>query len=162
MPLRVRDLIRDSSDVPACEAIVAGMPDYFGQEAGIAECHAALRSHSGLVVEDADGVAGFLTYQQHFPESAEISWMAVDRARHGRGMGTRLIETLVARLRQDGTKVLLVKTLSERHPDLGYARTRTFYRRHGFSRLEEMPQLWGESSPALLLVRALAPEDSEL
>ena len=51
--------------------------------------------------------------------------------------------------------VLQVKTLSESHPDAGYAKTRAFYRAMGFHPLEEFKTLWGEANPCLLMVKKL-------
>ncbi len=42
---------------------------------------------------------------------------------------------------------LQVKTLSAKHPDAGYGRTRQFYLAMGFRPLQEFPTLWGEANP---------------
>ena len=54
-----------------------------------------------------------------------------------------------------GFEYLQVKTLSERHPDLNYARTRAFYSAMGFRPLEEFPELWGEKNPCLQMIKSL-------
>ncbi len=48
-----------------------------------------------------------------------------------------------------------VKTLSDRHPDAGYKKSRAFYAACGFRPLEEFPALWDPANPALQLVKAL-------
>ena len=48
---------------------------------------------------------------------------------------------------------MTVKTLSDRHPDPGYARTRRFYHKLGFVELEEFPELWGRDNPCLYMLR---------
>lgn len=48
-----------------------------------------------------------------------------------------------------------VKTLAPSHPDRNYAKTRAFYQRVGFRPLEELPELWGEANPCLLMVKRI-------
>lgn len=77
------------ADAERCDAIVESLPDWFGNDQGIAECAAAVRAQPGLV-EVVDGeVAGFLTWKQHHPGSAEITWLAVHIAH--RGLGSALV-----------------------------------------------------------------------
>jgi GNAT superfamily N-acetyltransferase len=152
---RIRPLTPDDAD--ACDAIVRGLPDWFGLESGIADCAAAVRSQDGLAAELGDGrVGGFLTWVRHFPATGEITWMAVDAAEHRRGLGRALVDALAERLMLDGARLLLVKTLSERGDSEHYDRTRAFYLATGFLPLQEMPELWDAENPALLLVRPLA------
>ena len=55
-----------------------------------------------------------------------------------------------------GTEFLQVKTLSAKHPDEGYEKTRAFYLAYGFRPLEEFPTLWSPESPALQLIKTVA------
>jgi hypothetical protein len=48
-----------------------------------------------------------------------------------------------------------VKTLGPSHPDVHYARTRSFYEALGFIGLEETTAFWGEANPCLIMVKAL-------
>lgn len=146
----------EGRDADACDAIVRGLPDWFGLESGIADCAAAVRSQDGLVAERGGGeVGGFLTWVRHFSASAEITWMAVDAAHHRRGLGRALVSALAGRLASEGARLLLVKTLSENGDSEHYDRTRAFYLATGFLPLQEMPELWDAENPALLLVRPL-------
>ncbi len=112
--MRIRDL-DPSSDADACDAIVAGLPDWFGHEQGIADCAAAVRSQDGLVAEDA-GLVGFLTWEPVDDAVAEITWMAVRADRRRSGVGGALLAEVVARLRAAGFRELRVRTLSDREP----------------------------------------------
>jgi len=153
-PVTIRPLTL--ADAEACDAIVRALPDWFGMDEGIAGCAAAVRSQDGLVAASKDGsVEGFLTWVRHYPPSAEITWMAVAPSVHRQGLGSALIAVLVERLTDDGVRLLVVKTLSEHGDSEHYARTRAFYVAMGFLPLQEMPELWNEENPALLLVRLL-------
>jgi ribosomal protein S18 acetylase RimI-like enzyme len=74
---------------------------------------------------------------------------------HRHGFGRAMLEHAEAALAADGVEFLQVKTLSARHPDEGYQRTRAFYLAYGFRPLEEFPTLWSPDQPALQLVKSV-------
>ena len=85
----VREL--EPRDAAACDAIVAGLPEWFGNEQGIRECALAVRSHAGTVATDEAGVTGILTWT--FDRGvAEITWMAVRATSRRRGIGRSLLD----------------------------------------------------------------------
>src|SRR6266702_3019473 len=126
----VREL--EPRDGAACDAIVAGLPEWFGNEQGIRDCALAVRSQAGLVATDETGVTGFLTWTH-------------DRERGG---------ALIHRLQQEQVDRLDVKTLSERATYAPYAETRGFYLANGFESVAEL-DIWDEDNPAVLLSRSL-------
>jgi GNAT superfamily N-acetyltransferase len=140
-------------DAEACDAIIQGLPDYFGIPEANAECARAVREEPGAVAELGGEVVGFLTWETAGP-SAEITWMAVRSDERGRGHGRALITALVELLRDQGVKELSVKTLSSRHQDPGYADTRAFYAALGFTPQREL-DVWGPDNPAVLMTRRL-------
>ncbi len=139
------------ADAERCDAIVRSLPDWFGNDQGITECAAAVRSQPGLV-EVVDGeVAGFLTWKQHHPGSAEITWLAVHADHRDGGLGSALVEQLAT---TPPARYLTVKTLSAASDYEPYDSTRAFYRARGFSELIEL-DIWGPENPATLFVRPL-------
>ena len=64
----VRELLL--ADAPACDAVIASLPYFFGDPDGIRECAEAVRSQRGFVATDAAAVAGFITLAQFDPASA--------------------------------------------------------------------------------------------
>jgi GNAT superfamily N-acetyltransferase len=153
---RIRPLV--AADARACDAVIASLPYHFGNADGRRECAEAVRSSAGLVAVEGDRVAGFLTVVHHFPETSEITWMAVHADHRGRGIGRALIGRLTGELRDQGRRLLLVLTVSslEEEPgiDDGYHRTRAFYRSVGFVPARELPDLW-PGDKALLLAMPL-------
>jgi len=149
----VRSLHPD--DAPACDAIIAALPDWFGDENGIRDCAAAVRKEPGFVATAQEAVVGFLTVTRPRAHVAEISWMAVHPDHRGAGHGRALIDALVQTLHDDGTRFLAVKTLSDRDPFPPYAETRAFYEAMGFLPLMDL-DIWGPENPALLLVRSVS------
>jgi len=148
---RIRSL--DPADAPVCDAIIASLPDWFGLQEGIDECAEAVRTQPGLVYERDGRVVGFLTLVRSSDATAEISWLAVHANDRGDGVGTKLVECLVADLSGTGARLLLVKTLSDREdPGPEYAATRAFYLARGFSPAAEL-DLFGPENPIQLLSR---------
>ena len=113
-----------------------------------------MRSQAGLAAVEGDRVVGFLTVVHHFPETSEITWMAVHAGRRGRGIGRALIQHLALQLRgqeQPPPLVLTVSSLAEEPGiDDGYHRTRAFYRSVGFVPARELPDLWPDDKALLL------------
>lgn len=151
---RIRRL-EGATDASSCDAIIASLPGWFGDEDGLRQCAAAVRSQPGFVVERDGQVLAFLTVVRPRPQTAEISWMAAHADHRGAGHGRALIDALVTDLHATDVRFLAVKTLSDRHPDLSYAETRAFYGAMGFMPLMDL-DVWGPESPAMLLVRSLA------
>jgi len=156
MVQRERWLALESAPVPDDVArILTGLPEWFGIEAANAEyVEAARTKETWTVRDDSDTVIGAMLVDRHFPQTAEIHLLLVERAHHGTGVGSALVEALEERLRRDGVQLLEVKTLGPSHPDPGYARTRHFYEKMGFLPLE-VTDLWGEHNPCLIMVKPL-------
>ena len=151
----IRDLDPDR-DADACDAIVAGLPAWFGNTDGIAACAVAVRSHRGLVAIEDDRVSGFVTVEPVASAAWEISWIAVRADRRDRGVGRELVDAAIALALPSGTRSLYVKTLSDRDGDPGpeYRATRAFYLAAGFRPVAEL-DLWGPEDPCQLLERRL-------
>ena len=127
------------NDGAACDAIVASLPDWFAVEEGVRECASAVRTQPGLVAEVDGEVAGFLTLARPYPRTPEISWLAVRARDRRRGIGGSLIAALSDQLRNEGDRLVLVKTVSDRtDPGPEYAETRAFYLAMGFVPVAEM------------------------
>ena len=142
-------------DAQTCDAIVAGLPAWFGNADGIVECATAVRAHDGLVAVERDAVVGFVTFEERSRAGWEITWMAVRADRRACGLGSALVEELGNALPADA-EMLFVKTLSDRDGDPGpeYAATRAFYLARGFRPMAEL-DIWGLENPCQLLGRRL-------
>lgn len=141
--------------VDACEQIARAMPAWFGIEEGLQDLRQCLETEPGLVAVCGDQVVGFITIASPFPETREITWMAVSPGHHRQGIGRALVEALIVQAKDERGTLVHVKTLADLHPSPEYAQTRAFYHALGFQRLIVLPELWGPSNPCLLLVRPL-------
>ena len=138
-----------------CAPILGSVPEWFGIEEANQHYLDYVDQNPTFVAMKEDVAVGFLAIEQHFSQSAEIYVMSVHRDYHRQGIGRMLVDAAQAHLRANGTQFLQVKTLSDHHPDAGYAKTRAFYLSIGFVPFEEFPTLWGEQNPALQLVKFL-------
>lgn len=146
---------RDSQVPEAAGHLLATVPEWFGRPESNADYLEAARSKETWTVRDHEGaVVGLTLVDRHFPHVAELHLMVVDRAHHGQGVGTAMVQALEEDGMQRGVRLLQVKTLGASHPDEGYARTRHFYERVGFLPLEET-DLWGDDTPCLFMVKPL-------
>ena len=139
----------------SCEAIGRSLPAWFGIDEGLSDLRRCAEEGPGLVATIDNRVAGFVTLATHFPETWEITWMAVAPDHHRQGIGRALIEAVIADARAAGACLLHIKPLADVHPSPEYAGTRAFYRALGFERLIVLPELWSPENPCLLMVRAI-------
>jgi ribosomal protein S18 acetylase RimI-like enzyme len=140
------------------EPILRALPQWFGIERAT---RMYIRDAGDLPTflavdgERDDLPVGFLTLKQHSDHAAEIYVMGVLPDYHRQGVGRALTEFAERHLRARGVTFLQVKTLSDKHPDESYRKTRAFYRAMGFCLLEEFPDLWGIHNPCWLLVKVV-------
>ncbi|NLT56801.1 MAG: GNAT family N-acetyltransferase [Actinomycetales bacterium] len=146
-------------DPATVERLLRSLPEWFGIESSVAEYVEAARRLQTVLAwpGGGDGLTtpiGVLLLERHFPVSAEIHVMAVDRAWHRRGVGTALVGEAERVLREQGVLLLGVKTLGPSDPDPGYAATRRFYEAVGFLPVEELRGVWPDD-PCLVMVKPL-------
>jgi GNAT superfamily N-acetyltransferase len=140
---------------PVCRHILGTLPTWFGVPASV-EDYVATADRAPTVVACLDGVdVGLATIFRHSDYAAEVYVMGVLPEHHRQGVGRAMLRRAEALLAADGVEFLQVKTLSPRHPDEGYQRTRAFYEAYGFRPLEEFPTLWSPDQPALQLVKVV-------
>ncbi len=138
-----------------CARILADLSEYFGVEDSnnaYARSADTLPSFVGAV---GGREAGLLLLAQTSDVAVELHLVAVLREFHGMGVGAALVRAAQAHLRAQGVHWFHVKTLSPRHADPNYAKTRAFYTAMGFDPLEEIVAVWGPRNPCLLLVKRL-------
>jgi len=150
-----RDVVRDlrADDADPLHALAAALPDWFDAP-GLARMRTDLAAQEGLVAERDGALAGFVLYLVT-GEAAEITWMAVARALHRRGIGSALCGALEGRLRDRRVAAVEVSTLAETIDYAPYEATRAFYRRRGFEPVRVDPAHWGPGNDRLLLRKRL-------
>ena len=138
-----------------CENILRSLPDWFGIEESLVQYVKDVNTMPTMFAKDDDVVVGFLTIKKHFPETAEIHCMGILPQYHRKGIGKLLIKELENYLKDDGLKILQVKTVSADRDCSAYAKTRAFYKAVGFIPLEVFPTFWDKANPCLVLVKQI-------
>ena len=149
----IQSFMRGSGDY--AEAILRALPEWFGIEEATQHYIDFANENLTFTSTVDEQVVGFLSIEQHSLQAAEIYAMGVLPDYHRQGVGRALVQATEKYLRDNGTVFLQVKTLSDKHPDGGYAKTRQFYYGVGFVQLEEFPELWGKHNPCLQMIKAI-------
>ena len=138
-----------------CENILRALPDWFGIESSLIQYVKDADIMPTMLAQDENDFIGFITIKKHFRESADIHCMGILPKYHRKGIGKFLIKELEKYLKDEGVKLLQVKTLSADRDCSAYAKTRAFYKAVGFIPLEVFPNWWDDANPCLLLVKQI-------
>ncbi len=140
---------------PICRQILGTLPTWFGIPESVADYVRVADANPTVVAAVGGTDVGILTLVVHTPSAAEIYVMGVLPEHHRRGVGRVMVAEAETWLAGRDIEYLQVKTLSPRHPDPGYAKTRAFYVAEGFRPLEEFPDLWSADQPALQMIKTI-------
>ena len=145
-------------DGEACAEIARQLPDHFTDDVP-EKVIRDLAAHSGWVSVDGGEVVAFLVLEHRSKRAAEILWIAVRPADRGSGIGTALVEHVIAELAADGLVLLEVKTLDRSADYEPYEATAAFYDRRGFVQIDTIDPFpeWEPGNPAAIYVAALTP-----
>lgn len=152
MPCKIKKI----NDFENAIFIAESLPDFF-TAGGVDSLREDLKSHElyGAIV--GDKLVGLITLRLADIASLEISWLAVLPDWQGKGIGTELVKETLNIKAKEGFKICYVKTLAETVPDLGYEKTRKFYKKLGFYTLEIIDPYpgWDEGNPCQILAASL-------
>lgn len=151
MVLIVQEILTGKEEI--AQSILGALPEWFGIPSA-RQAYIDHASHAPMLGAEHEGrVVGYVSLAVHFGNNCEIHSMGVDPRWHRKGIGRELIAVAArwASAREIG--FLSVKTISDKHPDPNYAKTRAFYIAAGFIPFEELPTLWGKNLPCLVLIR---------
>jgi ribosomal protein S18 acetylase RimI-like enzyme len=117
------------------------------------EAHA--RGHRAVCYVEAGRPVGFA---YHAPAAMTdrtwyLYWIAVDRERHGRGVGSALLRFAEDDARSRGARLFLIETSSLPH----YEPTRWFYLGHGYERACAVPDYYADGDDLVVFSKRLAP-----
>lgn len=111
-------------------------------------------SYTALVAE-ADGQAGGWICWGATPCTIgtwDMYWLAVDPARHGAGIGSRLVAEMERRL-AGIARLIVVETAGR--PE--YAGTRAFYEARGYRRVATVPEFYAPGDDQVVYVKSFIP-----
>jgi ribosomal protein S18 acetylase RimI-like enzyme len=138
--LRIRSLAR--ADAPAVLALARSLGPWFNRE-GLEEMERDLATHEGLVAEAEGRLAGFALWRPCGDRAVDLSWMGVAADLHRRGVGTAILDAVLASQLRAGIRTLEVSTVADSCDYGPYEGTRRFYRARGFRDLRVDPGHYG-------------------
>jgi GNAT superfamily N-acetyltransferase len=117
---------------PGILALVETLPEWFDADARGRAIPVDIRHQDGFIAVEGDQVVGFVTL---FVSEGRlnIGWLGVRLDRHGRGIGTALLNSAEDFARQNGLKEIATFTLGDGVDYEPYEATRAFYFRKGFA-----------------------------
>ncbi|MDQ3021849.1 MAG: GNAT family N-acetyltransferase [Bacteroidota bacterium] len=138
------------------DEILHSLPDWFGIEAAIRMYMKEVQDtekpfHTAY---DDKRHIGLISLKNNYSTTTDIFLMAVLKEYHRKGIGKELINWAKGYCLENKKKLLIVKTLSERHPDKNYTKTRLFYKGQGFFEFEENLEMWN-GIPCLILAHVI-------
>jgi ribosomal protein S18 acetylase RimI-like enzyme len=142
--------------INTCLNIARKMPQYFTNKA-ISDMNQNLQEQSFYIAFEENEIIGFVSIYKKSNEVAEISWLAVRPICQRHGFGTALVNHAISELKNQSTKILMVKTLSEEANYTPYEQTRKFYEKLGFlhvDTIEHYPS-WDPGNPCAIFVLIL-------
>lgn len=141
-------------DPSATDRILRSLPAWFGIERSIRDYVASAATEDSFLATQDGRTIGVALVKQHFPETAELTLLAVHADVRRSGAGTALVEAVAEAARAAGASQLAVHTVGPSFESEPYAETRAFYRRVGFLPLQELHGIdW--DGPTLIFVRHL-------
>lgn len=138
-----------------CDNILHSLPAWFGIEKSIQEYIEGCAALPFWAYKDERGnYGGFIAIKPHSPFSAEIYVTGVKENLHRGGIGKQLFTAAYNYCRDNGYEFLQVKTVDAGlYPE--YDKTRMFYEKMGFKKLEVLPTLWDEYNPCLVMIMSI-------
>lgn len=150
----VRFVEEEAEKAEIAEKILYDLPDWFGLPESTKNYIEESRKMPFWAYFEEDKAVGFIALKETGTYTAEIFVMGILKAYHRKGIGTKLFEAFHQYAKEKKYEYMQVKTVDEGHYE-EYDRTRMFYERIGFRKLECFPTLWDEWNPCLVMIRSI-------
>lgn len=134
--------------------ILYDLPEWFGIPESTAAYIRDSREMPFWADFNDDEPKGFIALKETSAYTAEIFVTGVKKRFHRQGTGMRLFDAFYRYAKETGYEFIQVKTVDAGHYEI-YDRTRMFYERIGFRKLEVFPELWDAHNPCLVMIMAV-------
>lgn len=147
----IKQIFESPQKIVIVSDILNKLPNWFGIPKAIDEYIAKSGDMIFFAAFIESKAVGFLSIKRNSQYTAEIYVMGVLPEYHRKGIGRALVTCAFKWCQENNYEFLLVKTLSETHPDPYYAITRKFYEFMGFKPLKYL-DIWGKDNPCLIMI----------
>lgn len=158
--IKIIDDLRVKSDI--ARLILEDLPEWFGIESALEGYIESSKTQTFIAFVEEGRPLGFCTLEVTGEKSCDMHVLGVLKECQGKAIGTQLVKAAEYHARQLKKSFMTVKTLSALHPDENYAKTRWFYEKMGYIKLETLTTLWDESNPCDYYLKPLKTRDEIL
>ncbi|MCL2112461.1 MAG: GNAT family N-acetyltransferase [Streptococcaceae bacterium] len=137
------------------DKILRQLPEWFGIPSALTDYVKGVSDKIFYAAFDGECCLGFLAGEIHYGRTGEIFVCGVLPEFHARGIGTALYLRFEQKLLLQNCERVVVKTLSSQRKNEYYYRTRQFYKAQKFDEWLDLPELWGQANPCLLMGKML-------
>ena len=134
--------------------ILADLPQWFGLPESTKEYIEQSQQMPFFAAYQRNKPVGFIVLKESSKYTAELFVMGVLKEYHRQQIGEQLFSKFVDYAKDNGYEYLQVKTVDEGHYET-YDRTRLFYEKMNFRKLECFPDLWDKHNPCLIMVQSV-------
>ncbi len=138
-----------------CKEILKDLPEWFGIQESTQAYIDAVVNYPFIAYYDGEEAIGFYSLREENEQTLDMYVLGIKKRYHNKGIGTKLQHYVFDYARDKGYTQCIVLTLSNKHKDSGYALTRKFYHKMGFSDLYESDKIWDEFNPTQIMVKIL-------
>lgn len=149
-----------AADKPALMKILRNTPEFKPFEVTVAEelidyylSDGAKSGYNILIAEDDGALAGYVCYGETpcTEGTWDIYWIAVDRARRGKGIGKLLSNAAEAHIKKAKGRLAFIETSSTPL----YANTRAFYTARGYEQVARIADFYSPGDDKLILQKRM-------
>lgn len=138
-----------------CEDVLRDLPEWFGIEESTRHYIDEVVKYPFMALYVGDEVVGFYSLREENSNVLDMYVLGIKKEYHGKGLGTKLQEYVNEYAKKQGYTYVMVLTLSDKHPDIGYKMTRDFYHKMGFIDIYQSNKIWDENNPTQIMIKKL-------
>jgi N-acetylglutamate synthase-like GNAT family acetyltransferase len=138
-----------------CKKVLDDLPLWFGIEESKKEYCDEVKKYRFIAILFENKEIGFVSLKQNSEKVIELYVLGILKEYHRQGIGSEILAFIENDLKNKGIEYLEVKTIGEPHKSVEYGKTRAFYYKNGFIKLDVLQNEWGEKNPCLVLIKRI-------
>ena len=137
------------------EDVLRDLPEWFGIEEATRHYIDEVVKYPFIALYVEDKAIGFYSLREENKDVLDMYVLGIKKEYHGKGLGTKLQDYVNEYAKNNGYSYVIVLTLSDKHPDKGYALTRDFYHKNGFIDIYQSDKIWDPTNPTQIMMKKL-------
>jgi ribosomal protein S18 acetylase RimI-like enzyme len=138
-----------------CKKVLDHLPLWFGIEESKQEYCDEVKRYRFIAILLENKEIGFVSLKQNSDKVIELYVLGILEEYHRQGIGSDLLAFIENDLKNKEMEFLEVKTIDEANKSIEYEKTRAFYYKNGFIKLDVLQNEWGEKNPCLVLIKKI-------